>query len=190
MKEGFASGWETVSQPIASTSQIPSVETDILKHDLNPEDKKHGEGDDVEEEGRKMKQPIRGTLDEHESEEAHSFKFEHKVKRMLDEDESGMQDVQSIMKKLKSREKTLREGDDEEEKKGVLDRSSWKGTVIQQGQPLIKSEKTEDGTANPPNQDQETKPVIPEEQKPSKGGGMFKKRKAPASSNRSGRQKD
>ena len=130
MKEGFVSGWETVSQPVASTSQRQSVIPDIVKYDLDPEDNKDGDGDGDGDgnNGRRIKQTIKGTMDEHDSEEAHSFKFEHKVKRMLDDDEDGLDDVQSIMKKLKYKEKPLH-GGNEEDTKGLLDRSNWNGTV-------------------------------------------------------------
>ena len=52
----------------------------------------------------------------------------------------------------------------------------------------VKSEGTENG--NVVAEDQETKPVVPVEDKPSIGGGIFKKRRAPASSSRSARQKE
>jgi hypothetical protein len=62
--------------------------------------------------------------------------------------------------------------------------------VGKENQPdAVKSEGTENGNVVVAD-DQETKPVVPVEDKPSIGGGMFKKRKAPASSSRSVRRKE
>jgi len=189
-QEGFASGWETVKQPVASTSQVPPPPGKITKYELDPDKKEASPA----ESGLANTPQIRGTLDEHEAEEAHSFKFETKSKRMLDEDEDGL-DLQSIMKKVKTREKPLNRANDDT---GGLDRSKWTGAVIGEDGKRLDSasavKKDEDTVDEPvaaaPADEVKVKAETDPEEKPSIGhGGMFKKRKAPSSANRSARQK-
>jgi hypothetical protein len=109
---------------------------------------------------------------------------------MLDEDEADL-DLQSIMKKVKTREMPLRPSDDQA---GGLDRSKWTGAVIgKDGKRLdssvaVKKEEESGEGSTAPASTSEVKVEAEVEEKPSigGGGGMFKKRKAP---NRSARQK-
>lgn len=249
-QQGVASSWETVA--------VIEPDRESLKGEGHENEHEHDSdtyglhAESGRPSGTRDRTILQGSLDHDPNEEARSFDFNShqsstgttkgKSKRFNMARYDDFQDdfdPESIMKKVKVKEESLREKEEKERKQkqkemeenkptipkrleGGLNRSGWKGMVIgSDGTKFVKQEteevKTETETqveeeeevkteaepglkaeveleidtktpVNPsPASDPtaETKPVVAQ----GGGGGMFKKRKAPAGANRSVRQR-